>query len=359
MGISGYFFLYQEPCSSWLKNQMSKLSNLPKVSFIIPTLNASYFLPKCLEAIRSQDYPQENIEIVVADANSTDDTVKIAKKHNAVVIPNPEILHEPGKARASSIATGEIFFFTDADNVLSNKNWVALMIKAYMENPNIKGFEPQTIPAPDSNSLDRYMGYLSTDPFTWYVYDYAASPRTYGNNYEIVKKTNDYTIYKFPVMDHPLIGLSQGAGTVASFKREKMGHADDILSIIKLIEEGGLIAYVPKSGIYHYHVRNFSDFLKKYTWRIRNNYTQKIKGMGLVNRQKYLNPTRRLRQLLFIPYALSIIIPIIDSIKLFYTHKDTVMFWHPFATFALALLIVKETILFKFGIGKLPGVYGK
>ena len=333
-------------------------TNLPKVSFIIPTLNASFFLTKCLGAIRSQDYPQDKIEIVVADAASTDNTVEIAKKHNAVVIPNPEILHEPGKARASNIATGEIFFFTDADNILSNKSWVSLMVKAYMGNPTIKGFEPQTIPAPDSNSLDRYMGYISTDPFTWFVYQYAASPRTYKDHYEIVNKTDDYIIYKFPVLEHPLIGLSQGAGTVASFKREKMGHADDILSIIKLIEEDGLIAYVPKAGIYHYHVRNFSDFIKKYTWRIRNNYTQKIKGMGLVNRQKYLSPSRRLRQYLFVPYALTLILPLFDSLKLFIMYKDIVVFWHPVASFVLALLILKETILFRLGFGKIPGVYG-
>ena len=246
----------------------------------------------CLKAIRDQKYPQNKIEIVVADGGSIDKTIKIAKKYKARVIPNPEILHEPGKAKASEVATGEILFFTDADNILSNNKWVSSMIRPYLENKNIKGFLPQTLPPKKWNSFDRYMGYLSTDPFTWFIYRWASTPRTFGSLYTPIKETKYYKIYRFDIRNHPLLGLSQGFGTVAGFKREKLGHSDDILSGIKLISEGGLIVFVPNAGVYHYHVRSFNDFLKKYTWRIRNNLYQKVKGMGLVNRQKYLNNSR-------------------------------------------------------------------
>ncbi len=341
-----------------MKNKVNK--NLPKVSFIIPTLNASVYLPSCLNAIRSQTYPQKKIEIVIADGGSIDNTREIAKKYKCRIIDNPEVLHEPGKARASDVATGEIFFFTDADNELSSNHWVEDMVRPYIENPelNIQGFLAQTLPPPRWNSFDRYLGYLATDPFTWFIYRWASMPRTYGNMYKPLKKTAKYEIYKFSAINHPLLGLSQGFGTVATFKREKLGHSDDILSGIKLIQGGGLVAYVASAGIYHYHVRNLKDFIKKYTWRIRNNLHQKIKGMGLVNRQHYLNRSRKIRQILFPFYSLTIIFPLIDTMRLYIIYRDNVVFWHPIACIILSCLMIKEIFLFSIGIKILPGGYG-
>lgn len=336
-----------------------KDSDLPKVSFIIPTLNAAWILPKCLEAIRGQTYPQDKVEIIVADGGSTDQTTSVAAKFGALVVANPEILHEPGKTRALEKANGEIYFFTDADNILSSPDWLRFMVKPYQENKNIVGFLPQTIPAPDSNSLDRYLGYLSTDPFTWFVYQEWSTPRTYKNKEEIYKRQEDYFIYKFRITDHPLMGTSQGFGLHASFKKEGEGRSDDILTAIKLVESGGLVLYAPKAGVYHYHVKGVGDFIRKYSWRVRNNLTQKVKGMGLVNRQKYLNLSRRIRQILFIPYSLSLIFPIIDTIKLLRFYRDIVFLWHPFACLTLSLVILKEGFLFLTGFSKQVGTYGK
>ncbi len=334
--------------------------NYPKVSFIIPTLNAAHFLPSCLNAIRTQDYPQKKIEIIIADGGSTDSTIKIAKKYRATIISNPEILHEPGKARASEIATGELLFFTDADNILAHRKWLKLMVKPYVENVQITGLLPQTEPPPDSNSFNQYLGYLFTDPFTWFVYGDAANPKDYSHIYKSVKETKDYEVYQFNTDNHPLFGLSQGVGTSKKFKREKIGWSDDILSGIKLISEGGLIAYVPKAGIYHYHVRGFFDFLIKYRWRIRNNLLQKIKGMGFTSRESFMNPKRKMRKILFIPYSLSLILPIIDSIKLARKYKDIVMLWHSLACLGLGLEILYEVFKYKLGIKpKIAAIYGK
>lgn len=333
---------------------------LPIVTFIIPTLNAEDYLPSCLKAIRSQDYPQSKIEIVIADGGSTDNTRKIATKYKAIIIENPEVLHEPGKARASDAAHGEILFFTDADNTIVGEKWVSLFVNAYLKYPTIKGFLPQTVPPPNWNSFDRYMGYLSTDPFTWFLYRWSSTPRTYrfmASPYKPVVTNKDYQIYEFDVTNHPLLGLSQGMGTVASFKREKVGHSDDILSGLKLISEKGNIVHIPYCKVYHYHVRGIDDFIIKYTWRLRNNFYQKVKGMGLVNRQKYLNLSRKISQYLFPFYSLSIIFPFIDSIKLYTIYKDPVVFWHVPGCLILTFLIFKESAMFIFGIRREPGKY--
>ncbi len=333
-----------------------KPNKLPKVTFIMLTLNVEGILPKSIGAIRSQNYPQELIEIIIADGGSKDKTVEIAKAANAKIIFNPSTYHEGGKVLALKLAKGKIAFFTDSDNVLSNPNWVSSMVKAYLENPSIKGLLAQTIPAPDSNSFDRYLGYLATDPFTWFVYQKAASARTYDNLYSIVRSTPDYIVYQFDPTNHPLVGHAQGFGVITPYKKTSL---DDIIPIINMISKGGLIAYVPNAGVYHYHIKKISDFIKKYTWKINNNLSKKIKGIGLTERQNYLTPERKMRQFLFPLYSLSIIFPLKDSLGLFFRYKDPVVFWHPFACILLSSLILKEGFLYLIGMGKEMGKYGK
>ena len=55
------------------------MNNSPIVSVIVPTYNSSKFLEACLESIKQQNY--KNIELIVVDNNSTDDTKEIAKQY--------------------------------------------------------------------------------------------------------------------------------------------------------------------------------------------------------------------------------------------------------------------------------------
>src|ERR1700722_17191388 len=58
----------------------------PRVTFIIPVLNAAGLLENCLQSIPRQDYPQEKFEIIVGDAGSTDGTRELAKNFGALVV---------------------------------------------------------------------------------------------------------------------------------------------------------------------------------------------------------------------------------------------------------------------------------
>mgnify|MGYP001572204949 CR=1 FL=1 len=71
------------------------------ISVILATLNSGKILERCLASIRSQDYDQEKIEIVIADGGSIDNTLEIAEKYQARVIP--ENTHSPEAAKGTAL----------------------------------------------------------------------------------------------------------------------------------------------------------------------------------------------------------------------------------------------------------------
>jgi len=86
------------------------------VSVVIPTYNSESTLPMCLRSIRSQSY--SNVEIVVVDNFSTDDTVKIARGFGARVY---EFDCERAKAKNIGLrkSKGEYVLFLDSDMELT------------------------------------------------------------------------------------------------------------------------------------------------------------------------------------------------------------------------------------------------
>jgi len=63
--------------------------SLPLVSVIVPTKNSARHFENCLRSIKKQTY--KNVEIIVVDNHSTDDTVRIAKRYTKnVFIKGPE-----------------------------------------------------------------------------------------------------------------------------------------------------------------------------------------------------------------------------------------------------------------------------
>jgi len=96
------------------KNGSKSLKN-PLVSIIIPTYNSSRTIGQCLESVRRQTY--KNIETIVCDNFSEDDTVDIARRYL------PRVLFK-GRERAAQKnfgakhANGDILYFIDSDFVL-------------------------------------------------------------------------------------------------------------------------------------------------------------------------------------------------------------------------------------------------
>ncbi|MFH1037066.1 MAG: glycosyltransferase [PVC group bacterium] len=88
------------------------------ISIIITTKNEERHIGDCLRSIKGQRYPQERIEIIVVDNNSTDNTKEIASRFNARVYnkgPERSVQRNFGISKSR----GRYILYLDADMILS------------------------------------------------------------------------------------------------------------------------------------------------------------------------------------------------------------------------------------------------
>jgi glycosyltransferase involved in cell wall biosynthesis len=109
--------------------------NAPVVSVIVTTCNSSRFLGKCLESIRNQSY--KNIELIVVDNNSEDDSKEIASSHTDKVFNfGPE--RSSQRNFGVNQSKGEYLLIVDSDMELSG-DIVAACIEKIKSDSRIKG----------------------------------------------------------------------------------------------------------------------------------------------------------------------------------------------------------------------------
>lgn len=106
----------------------------PKVSVIIPVLNAAGLLKRVLTSLSEQTYPAELTEIIVVDNGSSDASVEVAKSFGVKVYSHRE-KKSPYAARNLGFeqAKGSIIALTDA-NKIPDQRWLEEGVKAMEVN---------------------------------------------------------------------------------------------------------------------------------------------------------------------------------------------------------------------------------
>ena len=102
-----------------------KIARDMRLSVVIPTKNEALFLPKLLASIKRQTvHPSE---VIVADAQSTDETRAIAESFGARVVEGG--MPGPGRNAGAKVAKGDVLLFLDADVELRDAKFLEASLK--------------------------------------------------------------------------------------------------------------------------------------------------------------------------------------------------------------------------------------
>lgn len=113
-----------------------------KFSAIIPVYNTSKYLKKCIDSIINQTIGFENIELILVNDGSTDDSEKIIKTY-LKKYKNIKYIYKENGGQASARnkgfkeATGEYISFVDSDDWIDKEMYLELYKTAIKENYDI------------------------------------------------------------------------------------------------------------------------------------------------------------------------------------------------------------------------------
>jgi glycosyltransferase involved in cell wall biosynthesis len=157
----------------------------PKISIIIPTLNQARFIEETIQSVLSQNYP--NLELIVLDGGSTDNTLEILQKYSGALswISEPDNGQVDAINKGLKMATGEIVAYLNSDDVYT-PNALMTVGKYFADHPNTQILTGKCVNM-DENGVETrsliklYKNFwllLGIDQFLM-ILDYVSQPSTF------------------------------------------------------------------------------------------------------------------------------------------------------------------------------------
>ena len=96
-----------------------------KISIITPMYNSEKYIGRMIQALKGLDYPKEDIEIIIIDNGSEDNSVNIVNKFGLSCLVMKGCSISKMRNAGAQIATGEILGFVDSDCIVT-RNWATV-----------------------------------------------------------------------------------------------------------------------------------------------------------------------------------------------------------------------------------------
>lgn len=313
------------------------------VSVVTATFNSERTLGRCLDSVRKQVYPQDRIELIIADGGSKDKTLKIAESYGAKVYHvNPSLQSaEYNKSIGIKYAKNELILMLDHDNVMTHNKWLQNMVKPFLDHPEIVGSETLRYHYDKNTSLiDRYFAlYGAGDPIVWYLgradrlsymfdrYNLAGHTVDKGNYYDVTFQNNNI----------PTIGANGffvRRATLIHYAQTQPGKYFDMDVNVDLIKHGFTHYAFVKEGILHLTGYGSIWYFLKRRLLYMNQY-----HLGNSNRRYAILEKKDLPRLIFvIIICITVIIPLYDSLRGFKKIHDWAWFLHPILCMSFVVL---------------------
>lgn len=116
---------------------MGEYNYKPKITIVTVTYNSEEFLENCIKSIYSQKY--DNIEYIVIDGKSQDNTLKIIKKYFEKEVINKFISEEDkglydAMNKGIELATGDIIAFLNSDDTYFDNTILEKVANSFKKN---------------------------------------------------------------------------------------------------------------------------------------------------------------------------------------------------------------------------------
>ena len=217
------------------------------ISVVIPVKNGAATIRQCLESLTGQTIARQ-MEIILIDSGSTDDTTRIAAEFAVQVLSIPAESFNHGLTRNLGVdnAKGEFIYFTVQDARLSSKDALQRMVEHFADKEIMAVCGKQAVPPEtDKNPVDWFRPISASGVQRYHFPDpsgYTSLPAS--RRLELSRWDNVNAMYRrFALQQLPFI---------------RADFAEDMFWARSALEKGWAI--LSDSGIvtWHYHYRNFS-----------------------------------------------------------------------------------------------------
>lgn len=113
------------------------MNQWPKISIITPSFNQGIYIEQTILSVLNQNYP--NIEYIIIDGGSTDNTIDIIKKYESKItywVSEPDKGQSDAINKGLKIATGDIINWLNSDDYYES-NALNAIAEVFIKNSNI------------------------------------------------------------------------------------------------------------------------------------------------------------------------------------------------------------------------------
>ncbi len=219
----------------------------PRISVVIPVLNAAAYLPALLEAIFAQK-PTPPQEVLLVDSLSTDNTRSIGRSYpNVQIVSIARFSHGGARNLGVRESAGDILVFLTQDALPNNEHWLANLLQPFAD-PQVGAAYSRQIPRADAPPTERF--------FLGYHFPADRPARRQKNAAEPLALTDVFFsnvsaairrefLLRFP-FDETLI------------------MSEDQLFAKRLLAAGYALVYQPSSQVIHSHRYSLKTALRRY-----------------------------------------------------------------------------------------------